>query len=376
MRATFNREGLLAAFQVVSSIAPTRTPKTAILQNVKLSVTATEAVLMATDLEAAGIRLKVRGEMTPEEPGDALLPVARFNAILRELPDTEVHLEVDMNGCFVRGASSEFELPGEDPAQYPDVPGFDGDNFHQVQANVLRTLIQRTVFAAAPADSTNRFALGGVLWECSAEKVRLVATDGRRLAVADTIGIMHGQHQTAGQTPVVPSKVMALLERNLTDPEEQIHVCLRPNEALFRTNLAEIYGRLVEGRYPPYKDVFPKKTSFKVQVLAGPFLGAVKQAAILTEEESRAVDFSFGKGKLTLKANVADRGRAKIEMPVDYDGKPLEVKFDPKYVIEMLKVLPEDAVVSLEMGDAATAALFKIGEDYSYIVMPLAREGR
>jgi len=372
MKATYDREGLLAAVQLVSSVVPARTPK-AILQNVKVTNAADKSVLTATDLDSVGVRLEVRGVQV-EEPGDALLPMARLLSILRECNDQELRLETDANSSFIRGEHSEFELPGDDPVQYPDVPRFDGDDYHQIQSSVLKTLIDRTIFAAATEHA--RFALTGVLWEVNAQKVRLVATDGRRLAVADGIGVMHGKHDSGGQTPVVPTKVMQLLERNLLDPEEPIFASLRANEVLFKSGKAEIYGRLVEGRYPPYKDVFPKKTSFKTKLVVGPFLSAVRQAAILTDEESRGVDFSFAKGKLTLKAKVADKGRAKVEMAVDFEGKGADVTFDPKFVIDMLRVLDEDAELSLELGDATSAALFKAGDDYSYIVMPLAREGR
>jgi DNA polymerase III subunit beta len=372
MKASYDREGLLAAVQVVSSVVPSRTPKP-ILQNIKVTTTKDKCVLTATDLDSVGIRLEVRGVQV-EEPGDALLPTSRLLSILRECEDQELRLEADASSSFIRGEHNEFELPGDDPLQYPEVPGFDGDDYHQVQASVLKTMIDRTIFAAATEHA--RFALTGILWEVTAQKVRLVATDGRRLAVADGIGVMHGKHDSSGQTPVVPTKVMQLLERNLLDPEEPVFASLRANEALFKTTKAEIYGRLVEGRYPPYRDVFPKKAGFKTKLTVAPFMSAVRQAAILTDEESRGVDFSFAKGKLTLKAKVADKGRAKVEMPVEFEGKGADVTFDPKFIIEMLRVLNEDAELTLELGDATSAALFKAGDDYSYIVMPLAREGR
>jgi DNA polymerase-3 subunit beta len=214
------------------------------------------------------------------------------------------------------------------------------------------------------------------LWELSPEKVRLVATDGRRLAVADSLGIMHGKHATDNQTPVVPTKVMNLLERNLIDAEESVFVSLRTNDALFKTSRAVIYGRLVEGRYPPYREVFPKKTGTKVRLPVAAFLSAVRQAAILTDEDSRGVDFSFGKSKLTLKARVADKGRAKIDLAVEMEGKGLDMTFDPRYVADMLRVLDASGEVSVELSDANSAALFKYSDDYSYIVMPLTRETR
>ncbi len=372
MKAVFDREGLLSAFQLVSSVVPSRSPK-AILMNVKMVIRPADTVLVATDLEAVGICLEVRG-VKVEEPGEALLPTARVLQILRESTDQELHIEADANSCAIRGAYSEFELPGEDPAQYPDVPAFEGENHHQIQAGLLREMIARTIFATAQENA--RYALTGVLWELTPEKVRLVATDGRRLAVTEGLGIMHGKHSTEGQTPVVPTKAMSLLERNLADAEEQVFVNLRPNEALFKTNRAVIYGRLVEGRYPPYREVFPKKTNAKVPLTVASFQSAVRQAAILTDEESRGVDFSFAKDKLTLKARVADKGRAKVELPVEFDGKPVEITFDPRFVTDMLRVLDGESTVALELVDANSAALFKAGEDYSYIIMPLTREQR
>jgi DNA polymerase-3 subunit beta len=169
---------------------------------------------------------------------------------------------------------------------------------------------------------------------------------------------------------------MNLLERNLTDPEEPVFVSVGANEVLFKTARAVIYGRLVEGRYPPYKEVFPKKTTTKVHFKAAPFLSAVKQAAILTDEESRGIDCAFGKGKITLKSRVPDKGRAKVEMPIDFDGKGVDITFDPRFVVDMLRVLDPESEVTLELVDANSPALFKSGEDYSYIVMPLTRENR
>jgi DNA polymerase-3 subunit beta len=371
MKAVFDREALFAGFQLVSSVVPPRSPK-AILQNVKISGSKDHTTLMATDLEAVGIRLEVRG-VKVEEAGEALLPTARLMSILRESTDDELRIEADGSKCFVSGASSEFELPADEPAQYPDVPTFDSDNYHQVQAGVLKEMIGRTIFACASENA--RYALTGVLWELNPEKARLVATDGRRLAVIDGISVLNGKHAPTG-APVVPTKAMSLLERNLLDPEEQVLVNIGANEALFKTSRAVIYGRLVEGRYPPYREVFPKKTTAKMRFKVAPFMQAVKQAAILTDEESRGIDCSFAKGKVTLKSRVPDKGRSKVEAAIEYDGKAVEITFDPRFVVDMLRVLDPDSECSLELVDANAPALFKSGDDYSYIVMPLTREGR
>jgi DNA polymerase-3 subunit beta len=367
MKAQYHREGLLSAFQLASAAVAPRDVKP-ILRNLKIIAETDRSTLIATDLEL-GIRLEVRG-VKVEEAGEAILPSTRTLAILRESTDEELTLEGNSDRCVVRGQFNEFEMPSEDPANFPDVPAFMEEKYHEFTAGVLREMIRRTVFAAATENP--RYAVTGILWELEDEQVRLVATDGRRLAVMQGQAKGHGGHQTKGQTPVVPTKAMNLLERNLQDPDERVQVSLRPNEALFKTERATIYSRLVEGRYPAYREVFPKKQTTKVPLTAGPFYAAVRQAAIMSDDESRKVVFSFGKKKLTLQASGADTGRSKVEMPLDYDGKALEIKFDPRFLTDMLRVLEPDAALSLELVDGTSPALFKSGNDYSYVVMPLS----
>src|SRR5205814_3802539 len=136
-----------------------------------------------------------------------------------------------------------------------------------------------------------------------------------------------------------------------------VQVGLRPNEVLFRTGRAMIYSRLVEGRFPDYRQVLPKKQTAKVSLQVPSFTAAVRQAAIMTDEESKRVVFKFSKGKLTLQAQGAEAGRSKVELPLEYDGKPLEISFDPKFLIEMLRVLDTDAPLTLELVDSARPAL-------------------
>src|SRR5262249_10335670 len=153
-----------------------------------------------------------------------------------------------------------------------------------------------------------KWQMNGVLWECKDDRVRLVATDGRRLALTEGPAIPHGGHGP-GHTPVVPSKAMGLLERNLqVDDDQQVAVSIRQNEAMFRTEVATIDTRLVEGRYPNYREVFPKKALVKVPLAVGPFLAAVRQSAIMADEDTKRVVFHFAKGKLTLEARGGSAG--------------------------------------------------------------------
>ncbi len=254
MKAICHREGLLAACQLVSAAIPARDVKP-ILKNIKAIAGDGRCTLMATDMEV-GIRLDVQG-LTILEPGEAILPAGKLLAILRETRDSELEIETDPSACLIKGPSLEFEMPSEDPSQFPDLPTFAEDKFHEITSGSLREMIRRTVFAAA--DETARYSMTGVLWELEDNVARLVATDGRRLALAQGTATAHGGHTTRGQAPVVPTKAMNLLERNLQDDEETVKICLRPNEVLFRTERAVVYSRLVEGRFPDYRQVMPKK---------------------------------------------------------------------------------------------------------------------
>jgi DNA polymerase-3 subunit beta len=324
---------------------------------------------MATDLEL-GLRLEVRG-IKVEEPGEALLPTSRLISILREATDEEMTIEAGPDACVVRGNTNEFDMPGEDPAAFPDVPAFAETTYHEMTAGVLRDMIKRTIFAAATEGQVRFGATTGILWELEEERFALIGTDGRRLALMQGTAQPEGGHSTKGQMPVVPSKAMLLLERNLTEPDEKIRISIRPNEVLMKTERAMIYSRLVEGRFPNYKAVIPQKSTHHVPLTVGPFLSAVRQAAIMTDEESKRVRFQFAKKKLTLRAQGAESGQSRVELPIEYDGKGLEINFDPKFLVDMLRVLEPDAQLTLDMTDGSAPAVFRQEPNYLYVIVPL-----
>jgi DNA polymerase-3 subunit beta len=264
---------------------------------------------------------------------------------------------------------NEYEMLSEPAKEFPEVPRPEDGPTVEISVGVLRKLVHRTAFAAAK--ESTKFAMTGVLWEPDGKNVRLVATDSKRLALA--VGpVTKNNSESKGQSHLVPSKAMVLLERHLQElgEEDVVRVWLRPNEAQFQTDTTTIYTRLVEGRFPPYREIFPKKTSAKIALASGPFLTAVRQSAVMTDEESKRVAFHFGKGQLTLEAQGPTAGRAKVPLTIEYDGEPIDVNFDPSYLIDLQKVLAPEEALQLELVDGARPALFKCGGDYSYLVMP------
>jgi len=370
MKITCDREKLLATFQTAASVAPSRSPKP-ILQNVKFEVSSERATLMATDLEV-GIRLDVSG-VEVETPGAAILPVGRFGSILRESSDTTLRLEADAQGIVVRGQRSEFKLPAEDPGEFPEIAEFQEEKFHELPARLLKEVIRRTIFAID--NESSRYALGGVKLEIDGEKLLAVGTDGRRLAKVEGPVLTVGGETSFGDTVIVPGRAMQLLERAITDADAEIQVANRSNELLVKSPTATIYARLLEGRFPRWRDVFPTRDgSVSIEFTVGPLLSAVRQAAIVTSEESRGIDFTFGDGTLVLAGQAAEIGQSRVELPIAYDGEERVITLDPKFLIDFLKVLDPEKTFSLELKDTENAAVCSTDDGYGYVIMPLARD--
>jgi DNA polymerase III subunit beta len=373
VRALCNREGLLTAFGLVSGVVPARSPKP-ILQNVKLIADADEgSVLMGTDLEV-GIRHRVLG-VKVDRPGAVILPTSQVGSILRTSSpdDAELAIEADDDRLVIRGLHSEFTLPVEDASLYPEVPDFSATAYHVVAAADLKKLIRRTIFAT-DVEST-RYALGGVLVELTAESIAMVGTDGRRLARMSGAADSENDPPPPTGSPVIPVKALKLIERHLSDDDPPVHLTIQAGAAvLMRTETAVIYSRLVEGRFPRYQDVFPTNVEVKIPLEAGPLRVAVEQASIVTSEESRGVDFRFGGGMLRLTSQSADVGSSHVELPIPYEGKVVEITFDPRYLVDALKTLDDTAALTAELIDAKNAAVFKTDDHYTYVVMPLTRE--
>jgi len=370
MKVTCEREKLLHAFQTAASVAPTRSPKP-ILQNVKMEITAEGAILMATDLEV-GVRVDLPG-IEVQTPGEVVLPTQRFSQILRESSDDKLVLEGDGRGTVVRGERSEFRLPCENPEEFPVVGAFQEEKYHELPARFFRELIRRTVFATD--NESSRYALGGVLLELSAEGIIGVGTDGRRLARQEGPAKSVGGHETGENMTIIPTRAMQLMERALGDSEDNVCIGARENDVMIRAQRVTIYSRLVEGRYPKWRDVFQRHDNpAKIELSVGPFHTAVRQAAIVTSEERRGVEFCFNEGKVIMAAHGAELGESHIELPVPYEGPELPISLDPRYVSDFLRVLDPDQTFTLEIKDGESAVVCSTDDGYGYVIMPLARD--
>jgi DNA polymerase-3 subunit beta len=372
MKITCDRELLSTAFHTAAMVAPAKSPKS-ILQNVKIDALKDQVTLMATDMEV-GIRLTVRG-VAVETPGSAVLPVGRFGMILRESSDEQLHIEADVQGIRVHGLSSEFKLPSQNPDEFPSqsIVTFEENKYHKLTERLLRELIRRTIFATDAESS--RYALGGVLFEMHSDKIITVGTDGRRLAKMEGSAESCNGHETGETTTIIPTRSLQVIDRALSDLDAEVLIAVRSNDVLVKTPQATIYTRLVEGRFPKWRDVFPvRHKAIQVEMNVGPLYSAVRQAAIVADDETRGLDFAFGNGQLVMSVSTADVGQARVELPIPYDAEPITVTLDNRFVADFLKVLDPERTFTLEIENDEAAALFSTDDGYGYVVMPLARE--
>ncbi len=370
MKIACNREKLLLAFQTAATVVPSRSPKP-VLQNVKMEAGTSGLTLIATDMEVA-VRIDVPDQVA-EVPGEALLSVTQFGSILRESNDETLRIESDGRGILVRGDRSRFKLPSGNPAEFPNVAGFDASSYYIVKGRLLKELIRRTLFATDTESS--RYALGGVLLEFDEETITAVGTDGRRLAKMEGPLAREGEITATDFMTIVPSRSMQLIERVLHHPDDDIRLVSRGNDFVVSCPTATIVTRLVEGRYPRWRDVLPHRSNaLKIELAVGPLYSALRQAAIVSSGESRGIDFIFGKGSLVLTGVTADVGESRVELPIAYDGDELVLCLDHRYVTDFLKVLESEKTFTLDIVDSDSAALYETDDGYSYVVMPLARD--
>ncbi len=371
MKLEVKREEFLRVFSLAASVAPSRSPK-AILQNVKIHAAQGKLTVSATDTEV-GIRV-VLDDVEISQDGSVLLPVGRLGSVLRESNDETLKIEAKQDKTIIRGRNSRYELQGPSADEFPQVTEFGNtENCFQIPAGNLRRLIHRTIFATDTESS--RYALGGVMLEINDHTATMVGTDGRRLAKMEgTIGRL-GEPRSPNTMTIIPAKSAHLIERMLGDDEAIVKILLGENEIQIKEGNTEFSSRLVEGRFPKWRDVIPSnQNTIGIELLVGPMYAALRQASIVTSDESRGIDFNFESGELILKSSTSEVGSSEVKLPVTYDGPPIVISLDNRYMADFFRALSAEMTFTLQVENSETAAYCFTSDGYGYVVMPLARD--
>jgi DNA polymerase-3 subunit beta len=363
MKVQFNRLALQEALGLVTSIIPSRTPKP-ILQCLHIRAAAGAVYISATDLEA-GITYKV-SHVEVQKEGEVVVPADKVTSIVRESFDELLEFEAQEACVHLRGSDSHFTIYGQDVSGYPAEPGFEGEGDLEIRLDRLQEGIEQTIFAAA-REST-RYALNGVLWEVHGKKLSLVATDGRRLA--KSIISLEKSGSSVKDKIIVPCKTMALIDKIPRRDGAIVSVKFAGNQISLACEPVAIISNLIEGNFPKYDDIIPKDYERKLELGRETTLSAVRRAALLANEDSKGVKLSLSGGKIVFTSRAPETGDAQIDMPAEYTGEPVEIGFNPQYLIDVLRVLKTDSF-ELQLGQPDRPGLIKSGANFVYLVMPV-----
>lgn len=374
MQVTLRRPEFTGSFLLAAMVAPTRSPKE-ILQKIKLTVTESSAYLEATDMEVA-IRLDVTGAVEDSQPGSVLLPTARMGAILRESSDETITIETDGTGTKVSGLRSKYRLPGQEPDEFPATRAFPDNGHYEVNARAFATALKRTVYATDPESS--RYALGGVKIEIDeAGAMQVVGTDGRRLS---HVQIPHvekvGELEMPAQV-ILPTRAATFVERMIANNSSVDAVAINAshNDIWVQAGETSLSARLVDGRYPTWRQVIPNEADHvTIDIAAGSLATAIKQAAITTDNESRGIDFEFFDDWLTIRSSASEIGDSEIRHVIAYQGEKLVSTMDLRYVLDFCKVVDAEDVVTISVAPGTKPVVFRTEGGFLNVVMPMARD--
>ncbi len=363
MKILCDRTQLQEAFAVVGSVVPTKTTKP-ILHNVLLTADEGSISLFATDLEMAA---KVQIDAVKvHKGGSVLLPSRESIALLRELTDPTVTLERMDQRCRLESGGGSFVLLGEDPDQFPEDASIKGNKSITIEAGRMLRMIQETAFAAAREET--RYAIHGVMFDMGAGCLRLVSTDGRRLALS----YANLEDAKAEFRVIVPLRALTTLGRAISDAsKEELQIAVGDKQIEFRLGKIRLLSQLLEARFPDYEGVIPKAADTTVELNKPLLESSLRKAAILCADDVRSVSFDVQDNSLRLTAENSTRGRAEVAMDCATKGAGGKIHFNPDYILEALRVCQLDTV-RLDMSDDSMPAKFTLGESFTYVVMPIS----
>ena len=374
MKLRIARDELLTGLQRVQGVVEKRNTMP-ILSNILLEAKSDGVDIIATDLE-----LGMRGlyKATVKEPGAITLSARKLYEILKELPEGEIEMTVGANNwATIQSGKSQFKIVGLPSTEYPALPAIEREGLTPLSGAGLANLIRKTLFAVGDNDA--RYILNGLLITLNVSDkkttLRLVGTDGHRLAVAD-----QEASQPAGKEgpkeikAIIPKKAAIEMRHLLEEGDGEPLIGFTKNLMIFRKSGLLLTSRLMEGTYPNYQQVIPKdKESDKRVTVSKPEIeGALRRVAVLSRDKTNAVKVTFAQGKITLFSSNPDFGEATEELPAQYKGESLTTGFNARYLLDVLGVVDGESV-TMQMDAPLSPCLVREpgNAGFTCVVMPV-----
>lgn len=365
MKFTITREQLQEGLVAVAAVVPTKTTLP-VLANILVEATKDGIRLSGTDLDIA---VSTVVPASVDQEGAVTLPAKKLVEIVRELPTAAIRITTSgEQRVVIECGRSKFKLLGLPREEFPAFPGVKFENGWKCVAGDVQKLVGHVAFAASTEES--RPILNGVLWELRADRMRMVATNGHRLARMDVPA-----KGTAGQADlIIPPKALDQIRR-LFKSEDEIEIARSENHLGFRSASTQVYTRLIEGPYPNYEQVIPRENDKVATMDKATFMSALRRMSIVASDQTHRIRVALSNGSCKFSVQTPDLGEAQEEITVTYEGEALEIGFNASYLLEVLKYMPTDEVRMTFKGPERAGTCEPVGwndpASFMTLVMPL-----
>lgn len=367
MKFTITRDKLHEGLTAVAASVPAKTTLP-VLANILVEASKDGLRLSATDLDIA---VSTVIPASVDQEGALTLPARKLSEIVKELPNAAIRMTGSgEQRVQIECGRSKFKLLGLSKEEFPVFPSVKFEGGWKVAAKELQKLIGHVAFAASTEES--RPILNGVLWELRPDRMRMVATNGHRLARMD---VPASSAKGGGQADlIIPPKALDQIRR-LFGGDDEIEIGRSDNHLGFRSTTTHVYTRLIEGPYPNYEQVIPRENDKSLTADKQALAGALRRMSIVASDQTHRIRMAFTNGACKLSVQTPDLGEAQEELAVAYEGDQLEIGFNAAYMLEILKFMPTEEVRMTFKAPERAATCEPVGWDdpasYMTLVMPL-----
>ncbi len=338
-----------------------------ILANTLIEAQSGQLRLIGTDLEV-GVICTLVAEV--EEPGRITLGAKKLHEIVRELDASLVEIKTGADSRVELSANqTRFSLLSISPEEYPSLPSAEGVDFFQLEAAIVREMIDRTFYATS-SDET-RYNLNGIYMELSADDVlSCVATDGHRLAKIDRTVANAPEEFKKGL--IVPRKGVVELRKLCDETDAKVEIAVNEGFLLVRRPGHQLSCRLIDGEFPSFRQVLPENQPIRLVTDRERLLHAVRRVSLVASDRGSGFAFALDQDQMQLSASNPDLGEASEQLNIEYSGPAFATRYDARYVLEALQAIPSKEIM-LELIDGLSPAQIRPVEDPDQlaIVMPM-----
>lgn len=368
MKIAIDKQNLLKILSRAQNIVEKRNTMP-VLINVLLEASKNTLKIFATNLE---VSLTTETEAEVSQPGKVAVSAKSLFDIIKELPEGKLELtKADNNWLRITQGKSVFNLVGISPDEYPVFPSHATKDFMEIEAATFKDMISKTIYSVS-TDET-RYHLNGVYFERPVANKKnsylMVATDGHRLSIVNHMG---GNSSEPSEGVIIPRKGLSEIYKLLETAEGKFKMAIEGAQLIVVQDSTTLMIRLIEGKYPNYKQLIPQNLGEKVKISREQLLSSLKRVSLLSNQKSKGVTLSFGNNLLEITSNNPELGDAREEIPVDYKGKTLKIGFNAKYIMDVLNSIGDEEI-NFDLKDQLSPGVMRPNADdaYTCVIMPM-----